>query len=72
MGSLLEQWVTRVGTRRDHAFDDEAATRKMHHELARAPIDGRHVLVDPPDHPDAVADLVDGHQRAGSLTYRCG
>jgi hypothetical protein len=36
MGSLLEQCVTRVGTRRNHAFDDEAATRKMHHELARA------------------------------------
>jgi cytidylate kinase len=67
----VERCVTRVGARRDHAFDDEAATRKMHHELARAPIDGRHVLVDPPDHPDAVADLVTRHRRDGSLTYRC-
>jgi cytidylate kinase len=67
----VEQCVRRVDTRRDHGFDDEAATRKMHHELARAPIDRRHVLVDPPDHPDAVADLIEARHRDGSLTYWC-
>jgi cytidylate kinase len=67
----VEQCVSRVDTRRDHAFADEAATRKMHHELARAAIDGRHVLVDPPDHPDAVADLIETHHRDGSLMYSC-
>lgn len=50
--------LDRVATRPDHAFDDPAATRKMHDDFMRAEIDDRHVIVDPPDDANDVADLV--------------
>lgn len=50
--------LDRVATRKGHGFNDEHATRKMHQEFAQADIDRRHVLVDPPDQPELVADLV--------------
>ena len=59
--------VDRVATRVDHGFTDEAATRSMHREFAGAEIDGRHVLVDPPDDPPAVVGLVAGARAAGRL-----
>jgi energy-coupling factor transporter ATP-binding protein EcfA2 len=65
----VDQCLTRVATRADHAFADPDATRKMHHEFASAVIEPRHVLIDPPDHPEAVADVVAAHQANGSLSY---
>jgi gluconate kinase len=65
----VERCVERVATRMGHGFTDEAATRKMHHEFAIAEVDDRHVLVDPPDEPDEVADLVLAALADGSLTY---
>ena len=62
--------VRRVGTRQDHAFSDEAATRKMHAEFAQAAIDRRHVLVDPPDDSVAVIRLVEAARDRGDLAYR--
>src|SRR5207244_9144575 len=44
----VERCVERVGTREDHGFTDEGATRKMHREFARADVEARYVLVDPP------------------------
>jgi cytidylate kinase len=58
----------RVATREGHGFTDDAATRKMHHEFASAEIDERFVLVDPPDDPELVADLVLNARTGGSLT----
>jgi energy-coupling factor transporter ATP-binding protein EcfA2 len=65
----VDQCLTRVATRPDHAFADPDATRKMHHEFASAVIEPRHVLVDPPDRPEAVADVVAAHRASGSLSY---
>jgi cytidylate kinase len=65
----VESCVRRVDTRRGHGFRDESATRKMHEEFVSARIDGRHVLVDPPDDPEAVASLVEDESRAGTLAY---
>jgi len=61
--------VERVATRHDHGFTDEAATRKMHDEFARAEIDARHVLLDPPVDPDDVAAVVLARFADGSLLY---
>lgn len=63
----VELCVERVATRRGHGFTDEAATRKMHSEFARSDIDARHVVVDPPERPDAVADHVLAARERGSL-----
>jgi uncharacterized glyoxalase superfamily protein PhnB len=40
----VEQCVEQVATRADHPFSDEAATRKMHAEFAKAEVDERHVI----------------------------
>jgi energy-coupling factor transporter ATP-binding protein EcfA2 len=56
-----------VRARRDHDFADETVTRQMHAQFAAASIDPRHVLVDPPDTPLAVADLVERARSEGTL-----
>ena len=65
----VESCVERVLRRTGHGFSDEAATRKMHAEFATADVDQRHVLVDPPDGAEAVADLVLFARDRGSLSY---
>ena len=65
----VEICVRRVATRQNHGFDDEAATRKMHAEFARARMDERHVLRDPPEDVAAAAALIESARRAGQLTY---
>ena len=64
----LETCVDRVGRRREHGFRDEAATRKMHDEFVRAPVDARHVLVDE-GAADTVASMVVAAASSGKLTY---
>jgi cytidylate kinase len=54
----LDRCRHRVATRVGHGFADDAATEKMHGEFARAEIDPRHLLADPPEGVDAVAALV--------------
>lgn len=68
----VETCVGRVATREGHGFGDEPATRKMHDGFARAEIDARHVLVDPPDRPEQVVGMVLAARERGSLAYRCG
>ena len=63
----VEVCVDRVATRRGHGFTDEAATRKMHTEFARSDIDARHVMVDPPEQPECVADQILAARERGSL-----
>lgn len=65
----LDVCVQRVATRRDHGFTDEAATRKMHGEFARARVDDRHVLRDPAGDATAVAELIESASEAGELTF---
>jgi len=65
----VERCLNGVETRRGHGFTDEAATRKMHTEFARAEIADRHVLRDPPHSPDAVADLIADARKTGTLCY---
>jgi len=64
--------VERVATRQEHGFDDEAATRKMHDEFARAAIDDRYVLRDPPEDPSAVADAISSGLECAAFTYVVG
>ena len=63
----VEQCVERVATRQGHGFSDEAATRKMHDEFARADVGDRHVVADPPARPEALADYVLAAREHGSL-----
>ena len=65
----VERCVERVATRDGHGFTDEAATRHMHDQFARAEIDARHVVHEPPDRVDQVADLIlEGFER-GSFEH---
>lgn len=66
----VERCVGRVRARQGHDFTDEDAARQMHHEFAHATIDPRHVLLDPPDQPEDVAELVIASRRADALRYR--
>jgi len=68
----VEQCVERVATRSGHGFTDEAATRKMHEEFAKATLDPRHVLIDPPDQSEDVADQIVAARASGMLAYRTG
>jgi len=54
----VDECVRRVTTREGHGFHDETATRKMYDEFVRGEIDDRHLLHDPPDTVEAVADAV--------------
>jgi hypothetical protein len=65
----VERCVERVATRLDHGFTDEDATRKIHHEFATADIDQRHLIVDPPDQVEEVADLIVAAWKRGALVY---
>jgi predicted ABC-type ATPase len=66
----IETCVERVATRVDHGFTDEAATRHMFGEFASAAIEPRHVLTEPPDHPDGVVRQVLSAFEEGLLLYR--
>jgi predicted ABC-type ATPase len=66
----VDRCLERVTTRQGHGFRDKAATRKMHQEFAEADIARRHVLIDPPDQPKGVADLVVAALETESLRYR--
>jgi energy-coupling factor transporter ATP-binding protein EcfA2 len=66
----IEHCVERVGTRRGHGFTDETATRKMHEEFAQADVEPRHLILDPPDRPEDVADAVATALAKGALAYR--
>lgn len=66
----VERCLMQVQTRTGHGFRDEAATRKMHAEFAKAEVDNRHVLRDLPDRPEDVADLVIGRFEDGTLAYK--
>ncbi len=69
----LERCLDGICTRRDHAFADEDATRKMHTEFERADVDDRHLLTDPPPgDPIATADRVLAARADGRLAYDRG
>jgi cytidylate kinase len=59
--------VDRVVSRTGHGFTDVPATRDMFGQFARAPIDARHVLTDPPDDPQRTADLIRARFESGTL-----
>lgn len=66
----LERCVARVATRLGHGFADEDATRRMHQQFARAAIDRRHLLLDPPEEVEAVAERILAAVAGGELRYR--
>ena len=65
----VEVCVERVGTRLNHGFSDEAATRHMHHEFARSQYKDRHVIRATNDSPGVVADHIRAARNEGALTY---
>ncbi|HXQ18299.1 MAG TPA: AAA family ATPase [Acidimicrobiales bacterium] len=66
-----ERCVARVAARPGHGFTDEAATRQMHAEFARAcaGLDGRHLLADEAMEASAVADEVRERMAHGELAW---
>jgi predicted ABC-type ATPase len=69
MPSVDRCWE-RVRTRQGHGFSNKAATCKMYQEFANADIEQRHVLIDPPERPADVADVVTAARANESLLYR--
>jgi predicted ABC-type ATPase len=66
----VETCVRRVATRHGHGFTDEAATRAMHGEFARAEIDGRHIIGEPSsEDASSVVSRIEEAWGAGTLTY---
>jgi hypothetical protein len=65
----LQVCLQRVATRVGHGFSDPTATARMHADFARGEVDPRHVLVDPPDRPEDVAEVVLQRYFAGALLY---
>jgi len=68
----LDRVRHRVATRVGHRFADDAATEKMHGEFARAEVDPRHVLVDPPEDVDAVTALIEAGIATGRFAHEVG
>ncbi len=64
-----EVCVERVTTREAHAFSDESATRKMHHEFATATIARRHVRSNDGQDPSATAEDLLAARAKGELRY---
>ena len=64
-----ERCVAQVSARTGHGFTDEAATRHMHQDFARAGIDQRHVLADSPGPADETVAEVLKRIRNGMLRY---
>ena len=65
----VERCIERVGTRQGHGFKDEGATRHMYRQFSQADIDRRHLLVDPPEDPDTVADMIVAALEQDLLAY---
>lgn len=68
----IERCLHRVATRVGHGFSDVAAARHMHEQFANAFVDERHVLRDPPDDVDAVADEIMRLVESGQLRITPG
>ena len=65
----VETCVLRVGTRQDHAFADEGATRKVHAQFAAAATAARHV-VDLGGDVDEVVSRITRAQARSELVHR--
>jgi predicted ATPase len=65
----VERCLAQVAARAAHAFTNEAATRHMHKEFARAAIGERHLIVDLPGSPRETAEEIMNRVRAGTLRY---
>lgn len=65
----VERCVERVSNRQEHGFTDANATRQMHRQFADASIEREHLLTDPPDDPNHVADLIIDAVGRGLLAY---
>lgn len=65
----IERCIERVRTRIGHEFTDLAATRHMYEQFTRAQIDPRHLVVDPPDGAEVVAECLRQCTVNGSLAY---
>ena len=65
----LERCIRGVATRTGHGFTDEEATAKMHREFSTAAVEERHVIADPPEGAEAVADVIAGEVDSGHVLY---
>ncbi len=65
----IERCIAGVQTRVEHGFTDLAVTRHMYVQFAQAQIDPRHLVADPPDGAEAVAECVRQRMVNGSFAY---
>ncbi len=65
----LERCIERVRDRPDHGFRDEDATRHMYNEFATAKVESRHIVIDPPERVEEVAQIVLSRIADGDLGY---
>ncbi len=65
----VEVCLQRVTTRQGHAFTDEAATRKMHHEFMNAAIPRRHLCSNDGPDPSTTANGILAARARGELRY---
>jgi predicted ABC-type ATPase len=65
----IERCLHRVATRVGHGFTDAPAAEHMYGEFARADLDDRHVLREPPGDPEAIASMVRALVTARSAFY---
>lgn len=65
----LERCIERVRDRPDHGFRDEDATRLMYNEFAKATIEPRHVVVNPPERVEQVVNIILSRIAEGDLAY---
>ncbi len=65
----IERCITGVRTRVGHEFTDLAATRHMHEQFAQAQISPRHLIADPADGPEAVAECLPRRKSRGLQSF---
>jgi energy-coupling factor transporter ATP-binding protein EcfA2 len=65
----IERCMAGVRARVGHGFTDLSATRHMHEQFAQAQIDPRHLIADPPNGAEAVAECLRQRVAHGSLAH---
>ncbi|AGZ40893.1 hypothetical protein [Actinoplanes friuliensis] len=64
----VERCVQDVTTREGNR-DDEPGTRHMHQQFVQAPIDARHLIIEPTGTPEEVATSILSRYRQGAFSY---
>lgn len=63
----IDVCLHRIGTRTDHEFRDETATRSLHHQFVAESLDGRHVFDSGAGTAQDIAEAIMARRSAGRL-----